>query len=122
MPAGDTFCSRRRRRLFQKPAAGVGRRILHDRLPRWQRSSHRVCTVLPPIEAIPPTQRARAVGAPPRPIYRPESRAFSLLRAALQGPELGVAEPLEGRILPSRERLIKPRAKPRGPPDTLLQQ
>src|SRR5712692_9104881 len=105
MPAGDTFRFRRRRRLSQKLAAGVGRRILSGRLPRSLGSIHRVCIVLPPSEAIPQTQRAHAGGAPPRPIFRQESRAFSLLRAALRGPELAVAVPFEEPILPSRERL-----------------
>src|ERR1700746_1327863 len=96
MPASDTFRPRRRGRLSQKPVERAGRRISSDRLPRSQGSSRRVCTVLPPSEAAPRTQWAPAVGAPPRPIYLPESRAFSLLRAALQGPELVVAEPSEG--------------------------
>src|SRR5580765_1172929 len=104
MHADDTFCFRRRRRLSRKLVEGVGCRILSDRLPRSQRSSRRVCTVLPQSEPIPRTQWAHAVDAPPQPTFRPENRAFSWLRAALQGPELEVAEPLGKPILPLRER------------------
>src|SRR5882762_2035931 len=106
MPADDTFRFRRHKKLSQRPVEGVGRRILSARFPRSQRSSRRVCIVLPRSGAIPPTQWVHGVSAPPRPICRSGSRAFSLLGAALEGPELGVAEPSEGRILPLRDSLM----------------